>query len=63
MKCILCKSEYVGKSESPFNLRLNNQRKYVNYPKAIPVYHYFKIYGHKFMKHAKSTLIEQLTEI
>ena len=63
MECILCKIQYVGKSETPFNLRLNNHRKDVNNPKAIPACNHCRIHGHKFMKHAKFTLIEQLTEI
>ena len=63
MECILCKIQYVGKSETPFNLRLDNHRKDVNNPKAIPACNHFKMHGHNFMKHAKFTLIEQLTEI
>ena len=63
MECILCKIQYVGKSETPFNLRLNNHRKDVNNPKVIPACNHFKIHGHNFMKHAKFNLIEQLTEI
>ena len=63
MECILCKIQYVGKSETSFNLRLNNHKKDVCNPKAIPVSNHFKIHGHNFMKHAKFTLIEQLTEI
>ena len=27
MKCVLCKKQYTGKSETTFNLRLNNHRK------------------------------------
>ena len=63
MECILCKIQYVGKSETPFNLRLNNHRKDVNNPKAIPAWNNFKIHGHNFMKHAKFTLIEQNVNI
>ena len=63
MECILCKIQYVGKSETPFNLRLNNHGKNVNNPKAISACSHFKIHGHNIMKHAKFTLIEQLTEI
>ena len=63
MVCILCKIQQVGKFETLFNLRLNNHRKYVNNPKAIPACSHFKIRGHNFMKHANFTLIEQLTEI
>ena len=36
MECILYKIQYFGKNETPFNLRLNNQRKDVNNPTAIP---------------------------
>ena len=63
MECILCKIQYVGKSETPSNLRLNNHKKDVNNPKVIPACNNFKIHGHNFMKHVKFTLIEQLTEI
>ena len=55
--------QYDGKSETPFNLRLNNHRKDVYNTKAIPACNHFKIHGHNFMKHVKFTLIEQLTEI
>ena len=63
MECILYKIQYFGKSETPFTLRLNNHRKDANNPKAIPACSHFKMHGHNFMKHAKFTLIEQLTEI
>ena len=63
MECILYKIQSVGKSENPFNLRLNNNRKDVNNPKVIPPGNHFKIHSHKFMKHAKYTLTEQLAEI
>ena len=63
MECILCKIQYDGKSETPFNLRLNNHSKNVSNPKAIPAFNHFKIHGHNFKKHAKFTLIEKLTEI
>ena len=44
-------------------IRINNHRKDVNNLKAIRASNHFKIHGHNFMKHAKFTLIEQLTEI
>ena len=62
MECILCKIQYVEKSEAHFYLRLNNHRKDVNKPKAIPACHYFKLHGHDFIKHAKFTPREKLTE-
>ena len=42
MECILCKIQYVGKFETPFNLTLNNHRKDVNNPTAIPACNHFK---------------------
>ena len=51
----------IGKSRTPYNLRLNNHRKDVNNLKPIPACNHFKI--HNFMKHVKFTLIEQLKEI
>ena len=42
-----------------FNLR---QGKDVNNPKIVPAYHHFKTPGYYFMKHAKFTLIEQISE-
>ena len=50
MECILCKIQYVGNSEIPFNLRLNNHKKDVNNPKAISVRNHFKKNDHNFMK-------------
>ena len=63
MECISCKIKYVAKSETPFNLILNNDKKNVNSSKAIPVCNLFKMRGHNFMKHAKFTLIEKSMEI
>ena len=61
MECILLKIQYVGISETPFNLRLNNHQKDVNNPKAIPAYHHFKkTQSHNFITQVKFTLIEQL---
>ena len=62
MGCTLCKVQYAGKAETPFNIRLNNHRKDAigNHPKAIPASIHFKQPGHNFNKHAKFTLIEQI---
>ena len=35
MECTLCKKEYVRKSETNFNIRLNSHRKDVKKPDAI----------------------------
>ena len=62
MECTFCKIQYVGKAETPFNIRLNNHSKNTNNnnPKAITASIYIKQNGHNFNKHAKSTLIEQI---
>ena len=63
MECTLCKIQYVGKTETPFNIRLNNHRRKDvkgNNPKAIPASIHFKQAVHNFNKHAKFTLIEQI---
>ena len=61
MECSLCQIQYVGKAETPFNIRLNNHRKDANgkNPKAVSASIHFKQPGHNFNKHAKFTLIEQ----
>ena len=61
-KCILCNIQYVGKSETSFNVRLKNHRKDVSNPKAIPTCVHFRKEGHNFIQHVKFTLIDQLTE-
>ena len=63
MECMLCEVQYVGKSETAFNIRLNNHRKDVNNPKFIPVDLHFRKLGHSFNLHAKFTLIKQLSNI
>ena len=63
MECSLCKSKYVGKAETAFNIRLNNHRKDVNNPKSIPADFHLRKPGHSFNLHAKLTLIEQLSNI
>ena len=62
MECSLCKIQYVGKRETPFNIRLNSHRKDANgnNPKTILVSIHFKQPGHNFHKHVKFTLIEQI---
>ena len=48
LECILCNIQYVGKSETSFNLRLNNHRKDVSNPKAFPSCAHFIKEEHKF---------------
>ena len=63
MEYILCKIQYVAKSENLFKLRQNNHMKDVNSQKAIPACNQFEMHDRNFMKHTKFTLQEQLTEI
>ena len=62
LECILCNIQYVGKSETNFNIRFNNHWKGVRHQKAIPACVQFRKEGHNFIQHAKFTLIEQLSE-
>ena len=50
LECELCKIQYVGKAETAFNIRLNNHRKDVKDPKAIPVDKHFSSFK-IFRKH------------
>ena len=59
MECKRCKIQYVGKSETSFNLRLNNHRKDVT-RKSIPASNHFDDKDHKFERDAKFILIEKL---
>ena len=55
MECLLYKVQYVGKLETPLQLRLNNQ---ISIKEVIPACHHFKIDNHNF------TLMAQIiTEI
>ena len=56
-----CNILYVGKSETTFNTRLNNHRKDVKDPNALPADKHFTLPGHDFNKNAKFILIEKLT--
>ena len=60
MECTLCKIPYVGKAETPFNIRLNYRRSDVSDPNAIPAYRQFNQNNHKFNNDTKFTLIETI---
>ena len=61
MECILCNKQYVGKAETSFNIRLNNHRKDVKNIGAKMACKHFLQENHNFNKHAKFTIIDQLT--
>ena len=49
--CVMQK-QYTGKSETVFNLRLNNHRKDVNKRNLLQADQHFQLTGHNFDKHA-----------
>ena len=58
MECTLCKQQYVGKGETPFNIRLNNHRNDVknSHPKTILAWKHLQEKNPNFNKHAKFIL-------
>ena len=61
LECTICNNQYVGKRETTFNIRLNNHRKDVKDPNALPADKHFTLPGHDFNKNAKFSLIEKIT--
>ena len=62
MDCQKCGAQYVEKSETPFNIRLNNHRKDVqNLQVTLRASQHFREANHSFNRDAKSTLTEQIT--
>ena len=61
LECNTCNIQYVGKSETTFNIRLNDHRKDVKDPNALPADKHFTLPGHDFNKNARFILIEKLT--
>ena len=57
LECYICNIQYVVKSEKPFNIRLNNHRKDVKNPNAIPACKHFKNHDHGFNNHRKAIII------
>ena len=60
MECNLRRMQYVGKSETIFNIRLNNHRKNVKKPDTILACRHFQERNHVFNKHAKFIIIDKL---
>ena len=63
LQCQKCKIQYIGKTENPFNIRLNNHRHGANNPTedTIPAAKHFSI-NHVFNRDAKFTIIEQIKD-
>ena len=63
LDCYICNIQYIGQSETPFNIRLNNHRKDVKNPNVIPACKHFNRHDHDFNNHGKIIIIEQLRNI
>ena len=63
VECTKCKIQYVGKTETEFNIRLNNHRKDVWKPDGISASRHFSGKSQNFNTHAKFILIEQMCQI
>ena len=65
MECRKCQTQYVGKSETSFNIRLNNHRSNAYKPTndSIPACKHFHGDGHDFNRDAKFTIIEQIRDV
>ena len=63
LECKKCKIQYVGKTEAPFNIRINNHRSDANNPTedTIPAAKHFS-QNHIFNKGAKFIIIEQIKD-
>ena len=60
MECTPGNLQYVGKNETPFNIRLSNHRKDVKDPKAILADKHLQKNGHRFNQPARFTIIDRL---
>ena len=53
----------VGKSETPFYIRVNNRRRDIKDPSAISACKHFNSLSHDFNTHGKFTIIDRLRNI
>ena len=60
LEFLKCKLQYIGKSETQVNLRINNHRKDANKSSSIPVCLHFNNTSHNLNRDAKFIIIEQL---
>ncbi|XP_065051445.1 uncharacterized protein LOC135681083 [Rhopilema esculentum] len=63
LECIKCGLQYIGKSETQVNLRINNHRKDSSKSASIPVCQHFNNTSHNFNNDAKFIIIEQLKSL
>ena len=58
LECSICITQYVGKSKTPYHIRLNNYRKDIKNPSVILACKHFNSPNHDFNMNKKSTIIE-----
>ena len=63
LECTKFKIQYVGKAETEFNTRLNNDRKDIWKPDAIPASRHFSGKNHNFNTRAKFILIKLIRHV
>ena len=59
MECAICNLQYVGKNETPFNIRLNHHRIDVKDSKATLADKHFQKIDHRFNVLARFTIINR----
>ena len=62
MKYTIYNLQYVGKNETPFNIRLNNHQKDVKDPKAILADKHIQKSGHRFNEHSRFMSTDRFTK-
>ena len=65
LECKICDLQYIGKSEWPFNIRLNNYRHRISSTHTdnlLPCEKHFKLPNHNFATDAKFTIIEKIVK-
>ena len=60
LQCRICKLQCIGKSESTFKIRLNNDRKNAESEKSILAWKHLNEPNHNFQQHAELTVIKQI---
>ena len=55
--------QYVRKTDTAFNLRLNNHRKDARKPNSYLAFTHFQVKGHNFNKHAKFIIIDKMVNL
>ena len=63
LECRLCPNiQYIGKSETSANIRINKHRDDCKSPHSIEIDQHFRKEGHDFNKHATFTFIEKIKQ-